>query len=48
MEEAATEAALRWRSQFAPEPARCFQTFHRIDKLGRALMPLEARVVTDQ
>jgi hypothetical protein len=32
------EAALRWRSQFAPEPARCFQRFHRIDKIDHELM----------
>jgi hypothetical protein len=22
---------LRWRAQFAPEPARCFPGFHRVD-----------------
>jgi hypothetical protein len=32
------EAVLGRRSQFAPEPGRCFQRFHRIDKLDRALM----------
>jgi hypothetical protein len=42
MEEAAIEAALRWRPQFAPEPARCFQRFHRINKLDHALMNVTA------
>jgi hypothetical protein len=37
------EAALRRRSQFAPEPARCFPRFHRIDKIDHALMNVIAR-----
>jgi len=32
------ETALRWRSQFAPEPANRLSGFHRIDKLDHALM----------
>ena len=32
------EVALRWRSQFAPEPAGCFPRFHRIEKGDHALM----------
>jgi hypothetical protein len=28
---------LHWRSQFAPEPARCFSRFHRIDQRDHAL-----------
>jgi hypothetical protein len=35
---APTGAALRWRSQFAPEPACRFEGFDRIDKLDHALM----------
>ena len=30
--------SLRWRSQFTPQPARCFPRFHRINKLDHALM----------
>ena len=36
-------AALGWRSQFAPEPARCCEGHHRIDKLGYRLMNGAAR-----
>jgi hypothetical protein len=32
------ETALRWRSQFAPQPTRSFEGFHRIDQRDRALM----------
>jgi hypothetical protein len=34
--------ALRWRSQFAPEPARRFPRFHRIDERDHALMNMIA------
>jgi hypothetical protein len=30
--------SLRWRSQFTPQPARCFPRFYRIDKLDHPLM----------
>jgi hypothetical protein len=33
-----TEAAIRWRSQFVPQPTRGFCGFHRIDPLYHALM----------
>jgi hypothetical protein len=38
----ADEAALRWRSQFALEPGRCYPRFHRIAKRDQALMNIIA------
>jgi hypothetical protein len=29
---------LRWHSQFAPQPAKCFTRFHRVNNSGHALM----------
>ena len=34
---------LRWRSQFAPEPARRFTGFHRVNKFDYTLMNMIAR-----
>jgi hypothetical protein len=36
------QRALRWRSQFTPEPASRFQRFHRIAKRDHALMNIIA------
>ena len=32
-----------WRSQFAPEPARCFTGFHRVNQFHHALKNAIAR-----